>query len=436
MLNELQAQLRDYDMLHPGDTLNCAVSGGADSMALLWAMYLLREKWDIRLSAAHFNHGLRGAESDADADFVRRFCDHYGIPLTVGSARVTAGKKGLEAAAREARYAFLQSLPGKIATAHTADDNAETVLMHLVRGTGLKGLGGIAPVSGRVIRPMLTVTREQVSAFLDAYHIPHVEDSTNAEDTFLRNRLRHGVMPALLAENPRFRENTSRMALRLRQDEQTLARMSQKESLPPVSELRRLAPALRSRILGDFLRESGVPEPASRHIAAAEGLVFSRKPSAWSSFPGGIRICRRYDRLETVQESSAFADTMLPDNGSIPVEGTALTVTCRPAEKIVFSRDTFTVQPVGRLVLRSRRSGDEMRLKGGTKSLKKLFSDRKIPAAERAAVPVISDDAGVIGVYGIGMNLDRVPQGLPAVQIRVEKQAPPGSKNEMGGAHG
>ncbi len=421
MLNELQKQLRAYDMLHPGDTLTCAVSGGADSMALLWAMYLLREKWGLRLSAAHFNHGLRGGESDADADFVRLFCDRYEIPLTVGSATVTPGKKGLEAAAREARYAFLLSLPGKIATAHTADDNAETVLMHLVRGTGLKGLGGIAPVSGRVIRPMLTVTREQVIAFLDTYHIPHVEDSSNAGDAFLRNRLRHRVMPALLAENPRFRENTSRMALRLRQDEQTLAGMSQGGSLPTVSELRQLPPALRGRILGDFLRECGVREPESSHIAAVEGLVFSQKPSAWSSFPGGVRICRRYDRLEAVGETLALEDKVLPENGSLTVKDAALTVTCRPAEKILCTRDTFTVLPVGRLILRSRRSGDEMRLQGGTKSLKKLFSDRKIPARERCAVPVISDDAGVIGVYGIGMNLDRVPQGLPAVQIHLER---------------
>ena len=205
MLTELVSQLRKYDMVHPGDSVVCAVSGGADSMALLMAMYVLKEKLGISLSAAHFNHRLRGEESDRDEAFVRDFCDRLDIPLFVGSGAVSAGPKGLEAAAREARYAFFANLDGKVATAHTADDNAETVLMHLVRGTGLKGLGGIMPVNGKYIRPMLNVTRAQAEAFLEEYHVSYVEDSSNAGDDFLRNRLRHHVMPLLKQENPNFR---------------------------------------------------------------------------------------------------------------------------------------------------------------------------------------------------------------------------------------
>jgi len=136
MLNKLLAFIRRYEMIAPGDSVICAVSGGADSVALLFAMYLLKEKLCIRLSAAHFNHRLRGGESDRDEAFVRDFCDRYDIPLFVGGGEVVPGKKGLEAAARDARYAFLKTLPGKIATAHTADDNAETVLLHLVRVRG------------------------------------------------------------------------------------------------------------------------------------------------------------------------------------------------------------------------------------------------------------------------------------------------------------
>ena len=139
MLNNLRAFNRTHGLIEKGDTIVCAVSGGADSMALLWSLYLLKEEWDLTVEAAHFNHHLRGEESDRDEAFVRDFCEGYGIPLHVGSAEVKPGKKGLEAAAREARYAFLRTLPGKIATAHTADDNAETILLHLVRGTGLKG---------------------------------------------------------------------------------------------------------------------------------------------------------------------------------------------------------------------------------------------------------------------------------------------------------
>ena len=149
MLNKLERFLKQQEMVCTGDTVVCAVSGGADSVALLFALYLLKDKLGIQLEAAHFNHNLRGEESCRDENFVRVLCDRYDIPLHVGSGVVTAGEKGLEAAARDARYAFLRNLPGKIATAHTADDNAETVLMHLIRGTGLKGLGGITRSTAR-----------------------------------------------------------------------------------------------------------------------------------------------------------------------------------------------------------------------------------------------------------------------------------------------
>ena len=133
MLNKLLSFNRKNKLMQPGDRIICALSGGADSVALLFALYLLKEKLHIDLAAAHFNHGLRGAESDRDEAFVRDFCSRYDIPLFVDSGEVKAGKKGLEAAARDARYAFFKNLDGKIATAHTADDNAETVLLHLVR---------------------------------------------------------------------------------------------------------------------------------------------------------------------------------------------------------------------------------------------------------------------------------------------------------------
>ena len=194
MLNKLLTFVRQQNMIQPGDKVTCALSGGADSVALLFALYLLKDKLNIRLSAAHFNHHLRGEESQRDENFVRDFCDRYDIPLTVGDGQIIPGKKGLEAAARDARYAFLRSLPGKIATAHTADDNAETVLMHMVRGTGLKGLGGIAPVNGNVIRPMLTCTSQDVEDFCAEWCLNFITDSSNEGDDFLRNRLRHHVM--------------------------------------------------------------------------------------------------------------------------------------------------------------------------------------------------------------------------------------------------
>lgn len=407
MLNKLSAFLRSYEMLSPGDHVTCAVSGGADSMALLWAMYLLQDKLGITLSAAHFDHGLRGEESRADAAFVADFCRGYGIPVALGSGEVKPGKKGLEAAAREARYAFLRTQPGKIATAHTADDNAETVLLHLVRGTALKGLGGITPVSGNVIRPMLLVTRQEVEDFLAEYSIPHIEDSSNASDAFLRNRLRHHVMPLLYAENPRIGENLSATALRLRQDEAALSRLAAQDFTVP--QLRELPPAVRSRYLERFLKENGVKEPDSRHIALAEKLVFSGKPSAKADLPGGVTIGRCYDRLERLDSPPPPTAVILRPGESVNFAG--FRVSCEVSDEVVSRADAFTVA-AEEVTLRSRQPGDEMRLSVGTKSLKKLFIDKKIPAAQRESVIVAADSRGVLGVCGIGANLERLGPGL------------------------
>lgn len=419
MQNKLLKFIREQDMIAPGDTVVCAVSGGADSVALLFAFYLWKDKLGITLEAAHFNHHLRGEESDRDEAFVRGLCDRYDVPLHVGSAEVKPGKKGLEAAARDTRYTFLRSLNGKIATAHTADDNAETVLMHLIRGTGLKGLGGITPIHGNIIRPMLNVTRGDVEEFLKEWCLSHIEDSSNETDAFLRNRIRHHVMPLLTAENPRIAENLSQMALRLREDEDFLSQQLNFDILPTVEALKNMHPAQRSRVLETFLKQSGVREPEDSHIAMAEALVFSDKPSAKASFPGGVTITRSYDRLEVLKEDALPETVTLPCPGEIQLPG--LRVTCSPATEIRNTPDTFTVRPVGTITLRSRQSGDSIRLSGGTKSLKKLFIDRKIPASERNRIPVICDELGILGIDSIGVNLDRAAAELPAVTIRLKK---------------
>ncbi len=419
MQNRLLKFAREQNLIAPGDTVICAVSGGADSVAMLFALYLLREKLGITLEATHFNHNLRGEESLRDETFVRELCARYEIPLHVASGEIRPGKKGLEAAARDARYAFLESLPGKIATAHTADDNAETILMHLVRGTGLKGLGGIAPQRGKLIRPMLGITRREVEDFLAEWHLPHVEDSTNETDAFLRNRLRHHVMPLLAAENPRIAENLSQMALRLREDEACLSQLSRYETLPEVETLRTLPSAVRSRMLERFLKENGVREPEDVHIAQAEALVFSESPSASAAFPGGVTLSRRYGHLTANPTGEAFTPVTLTCPGS--TEAAGIRITCEPAGELAQSENLLTVCPSGKISIRPRQTGDKIRLSGGSKSLKKLFIDRKIPAADRERIPVVCDETGILGVYSIGVNLDRAAQILPAVTIRFER---------------
>ncbi|MBE6977429.1 MAG: tRNA lysidine(34) synthetase TilS [Ruminococcaceae bacterium] len=409
MYNKLVAFVRQYDMVQPGDHIICAVSGGADSVALLFGLYLAREKLGIRLSAAHYNHHLRGEESDSDARFVRELCDRFDIPLYEGQGQVVAGEKGLEAAAREARYAFFRTLPGKIATAHTADDNAETVLLHLVRGTGLKGLGGITPVGENLIRPMLLVTRQEVEAFLEEYCLKHIQDSSNASDAFLRNRLRHHVMPLLKAENPRLAVALSESALRLRQDDAFLEAEAQRQETADVETLRQMPEALRHRILENLMKNWGIREPESRHIAMAESLVFSENPSAKADFPGGITLQRCYGSVQKASAAQAPMPAAVSLEGITELPQWGLRLTCAKAES--------GLQTQGNVVVRSRRAGDEIRLSGGTKSLKKLFIDKKIPASQRPFVPVLADDGGVLAAYGLGVNQERISRDMPGVQI-------------------
>lgn len=422
MLDKLLAFVRRYAMLAPGDSVICAVSGGADSVALLYAMYLLKGKLGISLAAAHYNHSLRAEESDRDEAFVKQLCDRLEVPLYLEKGIVKPGKKGLEAAAREARYGFFATLPGKIATAHTADDNAETVLLHLIRGTGLKGLGAIAPVRGRVIRPMLTVTRQEVLQFMDEHHLHYVTDSSNEGDTFLRNRIRHHVMPILKQENPRLAENLSAMALRLREDEAALTPNWDYAEGLDIQQLRQQPCAVKSRVMAAFLEYCGVREPEAEHVRLGLELACSDNPSARVDLPGGVRVGRRYDRLVKLEKEEVFAPVVLRCPGITRIPALGLDVHCQIVESGENTADTFTICPKGNLILRSRSSGDQMRLPGGSKSLKKLLIDRKIPAAQRGRIPVLADDAGVLGVYSVGVNLDRAVCQGPAVRVKIYKQ--------------
>ena len=417
MINKVSAFIRKEQLIAPNDRICCALSGGADSVALFFALYLLQEKLQFTLSAVHFNHGLRGEEAERDQAFTQKLCAQYDVPLHIGQAQVVAGAKGLEAAARDARYAFFDTLSEKIATAHTADDNAETVLMHLIRGSGLKGLGGIAPQRGKIIRPMLTVTREEVLAFLQEYSLPHIEDSSNASDDFFRNRLRHRLLPLLKQENPSLSQNLSQMAMRLRQDELLIETMMD-EVLPSVSALRQMHPALRTRYLRRFLADCGLKEAGAEHIALTESLLFSDNPSAAVHLPMGIIACRNYDRLELKKECCPIVPRVLPCPGILDLPELGIRISCTPATEPRRTFECFTVYAEGTLTVRSRQPGDTMRLQGGSKKLKQILIDRKIPAAERPCIPVLADERGVVAVFGIGANLDRTEGTGTFLEIR------------------
>ena len=244
MLKTVESFIREQDLIPPGSTVLCAVSGGADSVAMLHILYRLRDKLDFALAAAHYNHNLRGAESDRDQRFVEQFvrlcCGEHrrmdgtvlpAVALYEGSGDVAGQARlrgtGVEETARDMRYAFLRQAAqkagaGLIATAHTASDNAETILFHLARGSGLRGLGGVLPRREEIIRPMLTVTRREVEDYLLHHCLPHMEDSSNFNDDYTRNRIRHQVLPVLEEVSPGFLARVADTAALLRADEACL----------------------------------------------------------------------------------------------------------------------------------------------------------------------------------------------------------------------
>lgn len=444
MRDEILRFCRSEELFAAGDRVVCAVSGGADSMALLWSLYTMRRELQLTLEAAHFNHRLRGAESDRDERFVRDFCSAHAIPLTVGSADVAAcarkNGRSVETEAREQRYAFLLSLPcDKLATAHNADDNAETVLLHLLRGSGLHGLTGIPPKRGRVVRPLLSVTRGQIEAFLRGEGIAWVEDSTNASDDCRRNRLRHRVIPLLKAEAPTLTERLTAQSALLRSEDayldemasQCLARAEQGSGWS-CAALSAASAVLQRRALRLLLRRFLPQDVASAHIEALRGLLVSASPSARVSLPGGLLAERRYELLTIVRSRAVtFPKTVLTVPGRTAIPELGLTVTAELQENFVFFKNTpfhFAVKydmiTQSTIEIRPRRRGDALLLENGhTRSLKELFIDRKLPRSERELVPILATELAVLAAAGVAVNCAfRAEAGQPALIIQIKKE--------------
>ncbi len=444
MRNNILRWCRENALLSPGQSVICAVSGGADSVAMLHVLRALQSEFDLTVSAAHFNHQLRGAESDRDEAFVRKLCQNWDVPLTVASgdaaARARQTGESLEEAARSLRYAFFASLGRTIATAHTADDNLETILLNLLRGTGLTGLAGIPPKRDFLVRPILCCTRQDVLAYLEANHIPHVEDSTNAADDCVRNRLRHNVLPLLKAENPALAETALRSAQLLRQDDTFLDELAQTAlqtaSAGPLAwrcdALRAESDAVRTRAVRKILQTIAIRKLSHTHIEAVDRLLFTQDPSARASLPGGWEARREYGLLRLTHESDvpAFAPVPLIPGKTSFVPELNLKIRCEFTKNFTKNHPgafTFAcrcdmIDAIQELTVRPRLPGDAMRLPGGRKTLKKLLIDRKVPAARRALVPVLADASGVLAVFGLGQNLDRTAiEGEPALLFDIEK---------------
>lgn len=423
MRDKVTQAVLDSGLILPGQTVVCAVSGGADSMALLWVLWSLKKELSLTVIAAHFNHRLRGESSDADEAMVRQFCMAYRIPLRLSSGDVALAAErtgeSVELAARRLRYAFLESLDcDRIATAHHADDNLETVLLNLVRGTGLRGLCGIPKQRGRIIRPLLSCTKEELTAYCEQHGLPTALDATNDGDDARRNRLRHQVIPALKKENPSLAQTALTMTELLRQDEEDLRAQAEavleachSKDGYSVSALRSFPKSVLSRAMREILKRYQIKNATSAHVEALVGLIFSDDPSARISLPEDLIAVREYDSLLFHQRGELHA--LLPRElvpGMTELPEAHLRVFVSPADRQLHTPTVFTVSPNGKLYVRSRQTGDKLTLSGGTKSLKKLMIDRKLPKSQRELIPVLCDDDGLLGVWSIGEDRKRMEE--------------------------
>lgn len=418
-----------FDLIPPGSAVLCALSGGADSMYLLCRLLEGAERGDYTVRAAHYHHGLR-QRADEDESFVRLWCEKLGVPLTAGRgdvpARARAQGTGIEETARAMRYDFLRSAAretgcGLIATGHQAEDNAETVLMDLIRGCGT--LRGIPEARGGLIRPMLAVRRTEILRWLDEHHIPHREDESNADERYTRNRVRLSLLPLLEGLNPQAVGHINAAARSCGEDDALL--LAQAEAL----------------LMGNQDEHGGVPAAVlaaaprpialralrllaggeRRHLEALLTLCADGK-SAWSlDVPGGRVTCsfgRVYPPVPPPPQSAALAmGAQRWGRWHIRCERAV----CPP--KAYVSPGEFYLAPGGYTV-RPRQEGDRLRLgPRPEKTIKKLMIEQKLPAPLRDGVPVLACGNAAAAAGGLGPHRDALAApGAESFHITITKE--------------
>lgn len=375
-----------------GQRVVCAISGGVDSVALLHGLWSLQELWNMTLTAAHFHHGLRES-ADRDEAFVKALCQKLKIPLVIGRGDAAAYARdngmSVEEAGRHLRYEFLFAQEGLVAVAHHGDDQVETVLLNLLRGTGLRGLCAMPQQQGRLVRPLLEATRAEIEAYAEEQQLAYCTDETNLEDDALRNRLRHHVVPVLKEENPSLVKAVSRMTALLQEDEAILHR--QTEAL--LEEARKndgydcrilRASPLCKRAVRQLL--DTLEKPAMIHVEAVCSLMEELHGTKKVQLPG-LTVRREYDMLYFGQ----MCTTAVP--APVFVQADA------PGCVLWGNFEVAWEEPVGEVLIRCRQTGDAVQLHGGTKTVKKLLIDKKIPANKRDTLPIVllSGEVAAVG---------------------------------------
>ena len=449
----IKLTVRRKELFEPGARIVTAVSGGPDSVCLLHILYLLSSQWGLGLAVAHFEHGLRGRESRNDARFVEKLSHDLGLGFSIehGNVRAFAGKEGMgiQEAARILRYDFLERVRADtestyIATAHTADDQAEEVLLRLIRGAGLPGLSGIPWVrDNHIVRPLLGVTRQQILGHLKVHDIPFVIDQSNNSMAYLRNRIRKDLLPLLVENfNPAIVRTVNRTAEMLAEDHQLLEKMAEKaykDSLSSSSSVGELGFSvkkikghpgpIRRRIYRMVLRDlrlfSG--RVRSDHLLGIDNLVTTCKdPCASCRLPGGAVAFRRYEELFI--SSSCPEELILDSNskscsisvtgpgrwpapcgkGSVEISISNVASDFRSRNRKEYLRPLWLNPEAVKfpLDLRTRRPGEIFWPLGAPApfKLKKFLISSKIPRGVRGSLPLLTSDKEVVAVVGVEVS--------------------------------
>jgi tRNA(Ile)-lysidine synthase len=440
MLDRVAAYMTSHHMFEAGLRVGVAVSGGADSVFLLHALHELASRWNLQLSVVHIEHGIRSEASVADAEFVRQLAASFGVPFHLRRANALAVDDNLEQAAREIRQQFYSELIAagtlhRIATGHTRSDQAETVLYRILRGSGLAGLSGILPVTNEgLVRPLLGLRRGEIEAWLRDRQIEWREDQTNQDRAYVRNRLRHEILPLLRESfNPQLDEALANLAT-LAQDEESYWRTALSSHQPPaasplvlpVSHLAAAPPALARRLIRQAFEQvkGDLRQIGFAHVERILDMARSSEGNDRVQLPG-LDVFRSFDWIRIAPagfDSGKERDFSLPlaAPGSVELPRSKTRITLQIQEKAALAEACATVVneldwhrfdifgAEASLELRNWRPGDQYRPVGQSKAekIKFLFQEARIPLWERRNWPIITYNGTIVWAKRFGAAIE------------------------------
>lgn len=430
VLEKAKKAITEYKMLENVSTVVVGLSGGADSVCLLHVLNLLKGDYKLRLIAAHVNHGIRGEEAENDAVFSKNFAESLNVHFSLLKADCVkeAQENGetLEEAGRRIRYEFFNSLcedeTYKIATAHNSNDNLETVIFNIARGSALSGAKGIPPKRDNIIRPLIFCSRTEIEGYCKDNNLSFVTDSTNLSDDYTRNRIRHNVLPELQKVNSNVIEAFTRFSESVRIDDDYLDSVAEnaleKAKLSECSYntelINSLHPSIKKRVIYKAVERFSKETPDSKKINLVLSCINEKtkiqlyKNCYCETKENVLNFFNNDNTIECkIEESELPCDAKFNLTfGEFVVNGEYFSKSSQKINDLLLDNliDCDTIN--GNLVLRTRNEGDKITLRKRkvTKSLKKLFIEENIPKEKRDFIPVISDDNGVVWVKGYGVN--------------------------------